>query len=37
MVSQSICVQVPLTFSADATATPNGIVCGTPFTGPCVL
>lgn len=34
-VSQSICVQVPLTFSADATAAPTGIVCGTPETGLC--
>jgi hypothetical protein len=34
-VSQNICVQVPLTFSANATATPTGIVCGTPATGPC--
>lgn len=26
-VSQSICVQVPLTFSATACVTPNGIIC----------
>jgi hypothetical protein len=35
MVSQSICVQVPLTFSADATAVPLGISCGEPLAGPC--
>ncbi len=34
-VSQNICVQVPLAFSANATATPTGIVCGTPAVGPC--
>ncbi len=34
-VSQSICVQVPLTFSAVAIAEPSGIVCGTPEVGPC--
>ena len=34
-VSQSICVQIPLTFSAAATAEPTGIVCGTPDVGPC--
>jgi hypothetical protein len=34
-VSQSICVQVPLTFSATAIAVPTGIVCGTPALGPC--
>lgn len=34
-VSQQICVQVPLTFSASATAVPTGIVCGTPQPGPC--
>ena len=34
-VSQSICVQVPLTFSANATAEPTGIVCSTPGVGPC--
>ena len=34
-VSQSICVQIPLTFSAEATAEPTGIVCGTPEVGPC--
>jgi hypothetical protein len=36
-VSQNICVQVPLTFSATATAIPSGIVCGTPGVGPCGL
>jgi len=34
-VSQNICVQVPLSFSADATAVPSGIVCGTPSVGTC--
>lgn len=34
-VSQNICVQVPLTFSATATAEPTGIVCGTPAIGAC--
>lgn len=34
-VSQSICVQIPLTFSANATAVPAGIVCGTPAVGQC--
>lgn len=34
-VSQSICIQIPLTFSANATAVPRGIVCGTPGVGPC--
>ncbi|MDP4152775.1 MAG: hypothetical protein Q8865_04935 [Bacillota bacterium] len=34
-VSQHICVQIPLTFSAEATAMPKGIVCGTPKTGVC--
>ncbi len=35
MVSQNICVQVPLTFHANATATPAGIVCGEPAMGGC--
>lgn len=35
VVSQSICVQVPLTFSADAAATPAGISCGDPGAGVC--
>lgn len=34
-VSQNICVQVPLNFSANATAVPSGIVCGTPSVGTC--
>jgi hypothetical protein len=34
-VSQNICVQIPLIFSASATAEPSGIVCGTPGVGPC--
>nr|WP_315020014.1 hypothetical protein [uncultured Aminipila sp.] len=34
-VSQNICVQIPLTFSATATAASNGIVCGIPDIGPC--
>lgn len=36
-VSQNICVQIPLSFSADATVEPSGIVCGTPIPGPCEL
>lgn len=35
-VSQQICVEIPLTFSATATAAPNGLVCGTAATGECV-
>lgn len=35
-VSQNICVEVPLTFSAGATAVPSGIICRNPITGPCV-
>lgn len=34
-VSQNICVQIPLEFFATAEAVENGIVCGTPLTGPC--
>jgi len=34
-VSQRICVQVPLAFSATATSDPTGIVCGTPVVGAC--
>lgn len=34
-VSQNICVQIPLTFSATASATANGVVCGVPDIGPC--
>lgn len=35
LVSQNICVQVPLTFDASAEATPAGIVCGDPGIGSC--
>jgi len=35
LVGQNICVQVPLTFDADAIATPAGIVCGEPGVGSC--
>jgi len=34
-VSQNICVQIPLTFKATASAVENGVVCGTPKTGMC--
>lgn len=34
-VSQSICVEIPLVFSATATAVANGMVCGTPTAGEC--
>lgn len=34
-VRQEICVEVPLKFEANASATPRGIVCGTPDIGPC--
>ena len=34
-VSQNICVQIPLVFSATATAVPNGLVCGAQGTGEC--
>lgn len=34
-VSQNICVQIPLTFSATASAVEDGIVCGEPDIGPC--
>lgn len=34
-VRQEICVEVPITFEANASATPRGIVCGTPNTGLC--
>lgn len=34
-VGQRICVQIPIKFSATATAVEDGIVCGTPQTGPC--
>ena len=35
MVSQNICVQIPLTFHANAVATPAGMVCGMPGIGTC--
>ena len=35
MVSQEICVQIPLTFSADVEAVPSGISCGAPGIGEC--
>jgi hypothetical protein len=35
MVSQNVCVQIPLTFSAHAAAGPTKIICGTPLAGPC--
>ena len=34
-VSQNVCIEIPLTFSALAIAEPTGIVCGTPLIGPC--
>jgi hypothetical protein len=34
-VSQNICVEIPLTFSATAEATPNGLVCGDVGIGIC--
>jgi len=34
-VSQNICVQIPLTFSATATAVSDGLVCGMAEPGPC--
>lgn len=34
-VCQKICVEVPLTFSANAQAVPNGIECGEPGVGDC--
>lgn len=34
-VSQNICVQIPLTFSATAEAVPNGIVCNAVGIGEC--
>jgi hypothetical protein len=36
-VSQRICVQIPLTFEANATATPLGISCGIPDIGICPI
>ena len=35
-VSQKICVEIPLTFSATAVANPKGIFCGDPQIGQCV-
>ncbi len=34
-VGQSICVQIPLTFNAIATAAADGIICGDPENGNC--
>ena len=34
-VSQNICMQIPLTFSATATTVSDGLVCGTPEAGLC--
>lgn len=34
-VSQNVCVEIPLSFSAGAQAVPAGIVCGTPTAGNC--
>lgn len=36
-VSHTICVQIPLTFQANATAVPTGIACGTPASGDCSI
>lgn len=36
-VSQRICVQIPLTFAANANATPLGITCGIPEIGLCPI
>ena len=35
LVSQDICVQIPITFSAETTADPGGYMCGTPELAPC--
>jgi hypothetical protein len=35
-VHQNICVEVPITFAANAVATPGGIVCGRPRPDGCV-
>ncbi len=37
VVSQNVCIAIPLTFSALAVAEPAGIVCGTPLIGPCPI
>jgi hypothetical protein len=34
-IGQQICVQIPLIFSATASAVENGLVCGDPATGGC--
>ena len=34
-VSQRICIEIPLVFSATATAVPRGIACGSASIGPC--
>ncbi len=34
-VSRTLCVQIPLIFSAETTVRPAGHVCGTPETEPC--
>jgi hypothetical protein len=34
-VQQNLCLQIPLTFSAEATATPSNFVATTPEIGPC--
>ncbi|WP_207652671.1 hypothetical protein [Desulfosporosinus sp. FKA] len=34
-VGQKICVEIPLTFSANAKVDPLGIVCGSPEKGKC--
>jgi hypothetical protein len=34
-VNQRVCVQIPLTFSATGSATPDGLVCDTPIVGTC--
>lgn len=36
-VSQRICVEIPLTFEANAVATPHGIACGVPDLGLCPI
>ncbi len=35
IVSQEVCVQIPLKFSADVEAVPSGISCGAPGIGQC--
>ncbi len=37
VVSQNICVEVPLAFKADVDVFPCGIVCGTPGLGGCQI